>query len=227
MKASEFLKRDWLAIIILAIPFIVISLFWDKYPNQIPMHWDFSGNIDKFESKFPGLFFIPVLNIVLYLMFLAIPKIDPKWKNYNLFKKGFQTIKLSLIMVFMFLFMVVTMVSFGMKLDVMYAVIMPITVLMAILGNVMGNLRQNYFIGIRLPWTLNNEQVWNITHRMASHLWVWSSIIMFVLIVHLPSLIIKYVFWIYIAEIVLIPSVYSYIVHQRIVKNEEVIELDK
>ena len=225
MKIKELLKQDWAIYIFLLLPFIMILIFWEKYPPQIPMHWSFSGTIDRYESKMPGLFFIPGFNIFLYILFLVIPKIDPKWDNFKLFKKTYQIVKYSIILFMTFLFFVITATCFGYKFDTMYAVTIPIIIFIAIFGNIMGNIRQNYFVGIRLPWTLSNEQVWTITHRMAGHLWVWSSIIMIILIVMLPSNIIKYGFWVYIGTIVIVPGVYSYIVYKRINKNSGRVDL--
>jgi len=219
MKIKELLKQDWAIFVFLLLPFVMILLFWDKYPAQIPMHWSFSGKIDDYETKMPALFFLPGFNILLYVLFLVIPKIDPRWDNFKLFKKTYQIVKYSIILLMTFLFFVITAFSFGYRFDTMYAVIIPITIFIAIFGNVMGNIRQNYFVGIRLPWTLSNEQVWTITHRMAGHLWVWSSIVMIILIVILPASIIKYCFWVYFGCIVIVPCVYSYIIYKKITKN--------
>ena len=221
MKLKENLKQDWAILLILLLPFAILAYFWNSYPEQIPMHWNFSGQVDRYDPKIPALFYIPALNIVLYFLFLFLPKLDPKGKNYTMFSRFYQIIKTGMASFMTFLFMVITAASLGIKINVMYAVIAPMILLFLIMGNFMGTIKPNYFVGIRLPWTLNNDEVWRLTHRLAGFIWVWASLFMLVMLLILPEPVMAVTFWIYLAAIVLIPSVYSFTVYKKITQEEE------
>jgi len=218
---KDYLKKDWLILFVLLFPFIVTLYFWNELPEQIPIHWNYEGEIDNYVTKMPGIFIIPAFAVVLYILFLAIPRIDPRWNNYNLFKGSYQTLKFSIVALMTLLFYVIIAASLGFNFDIMYFVIVPIVLLFTVFGNIMGKLRPNWFIGIRLPWTLSNDDVWQITHRFAGKLWVWSSLCMMVLILFLPTEPIKIIFWIYFAVIIFIPSVYSYFIYSKLSKKTE------
>jgi uncharacterized membrane protein len=93
-------------------------------------------------------------------------------------------------------------------------VLYGILILFLILGNVMGNIRNNFFVGIRTPWTLASEEVWTKTHRLAAKVWVVSSLITMVLIAILPHP--EIVFGIYVGVILIIPIVYSFLVYKKL-----------
>lgn len=218
---KNFLKNDWLIIFVLIFPFIVIFYFWNELPEQIPIHWNYAGEIDNYVAKMPGIFILPAFAVVLYILFLAIPRIDPRWDSYKLFKGSYQTLKFSIVALMTLLFYVIIAASLGFDFDIMYFVIVPIVLLFTVVGNMLGKIRPNWFVGIRLPWTLSNDQVWQLTHRFAGKLWVWSSLCMMVLILILPTESIKIIFWIYFALITIIPVVYSYLIYKNLSKNKE------
>lgn len=218
---KEYFKKDWLILVVLLFPFIVTLYFWNHLPEQIPIHWNFEGEVDNYVPKMPGIFYLPAFAVVLYVLFLAVPLIDPRWSNYSLFKGSYQTLKFSIVAIMTLLFYVIIAASLGFDLDIMYFVIVPIVMLFTVVGNMMGKIRPNWFVGIRLPWTLSNDKVWQITHRFAGKLWVWSSLAMMVLLLILPTEPIKIIFWIYFAVIILIPSVHSYVIYKKLTKNKE------
>lgn len=218
---KNFLKNEWLIIFVLIFPFMVIFYFWNELPEQIPIHWNYAGEIDNYVTKIPGIFILPAFAVVLYILFLAIPRIDPRWDSYKLFKGSYQTLKFSIVALMTLLFYVIIAASLGFDFDIMYFVIVPIVLLFTVVGNMLGKIRPNWFVGIRLPWTLSNDQVWQLTHRFAGKLWVWSSLCMMVLILILPTESIKIIFWIYFAFITIIPVVYSYLIYKNLSKNKE------
>ena len=219
MKIKINPKQDWIIWLMLALPFAVIAYFWNRFPEQVPMHWNVSGQVDRYDPKFPGLFFGPIFNIALYIVFLILPAIDPKGKNYARFAKVYQIIKVGTATFLTFIFMLVAAISLGVTINVMYAVIAPIILLFLIMGNFMGTIKPNYFVGIRLPWTLNNDEVWRLTHRLAGFVWVWASLLMLALIFVMPENIMVGLFWVYVVAITLIPSFYSFFIHKKITAN--------
>lgn len=223
MKTNDFIKREWLILLFILAPFAIIPLIWNSLPEQIPMHWNFAGEIDSWSPKYPGIFYIPLLNVVMYVLFLVIPKIDPRKQNYSLFEGAYKKLRLVFSGFILYMFVIITLVSTGYDLNVKMFIVNGILVLFLIFGNFMGNLRSNYFVGFRVPWTLEFPEVWTKTHRFAGKTWVIGSIIMFLLGFVLPDAVHTVTFFVFIGVISIIPLIYSYILYLRIKKENSAI----
>lgn len=219
MKIKEYLKFDWLLLVIILIPFIIIPLVWNSLPEQIPMHWNFEGMVDNWAPRFPGIFYLPLFNIALYILFLVIPKLDPRKRNYSLFMGAYKAIRLIMAAFMLYMFLIITFASIGYELNIMMLVINGILVLFLVLGNLMGKLRSNYFVGFRMPWTLEYQEIWAKTHRFAGKVWVFGTLLMFPLEFILSDTALTVTFFVYIALLTLIPAVYSYGLYLSIKKN--------
>ena len=68
MKINQFIKQEWLILLFLIVPFITIGIFWNRIPEQVPMYWNFSGDIENYVPKALGLFLMPGINIIFYLL---------------------------------------------------------------------------------------------------------------------------------------------------------------
>lgn len=214
-KTIEFIKSELINLFILVIPFIIIAIFWGKLPEKIPMHWDFSGNVDTYYNKEIGIIIIPLFNILIYLLFLALPHIDPRGSNYKLFGKTYKILRFSINGLLLFIFMLIILSSLGYELNIGSIVINSTVLLFLIFGNFLGKIKSNYFIGIRTPWTLENPEIWSKTHRLGGKIWVWSSLFMLVIAFFLNIKILIIVYFVYIGIILIIPTVYSYVLHKR------------
>jgi uncharacterized membrane protein len=214
------LKNDWLIGLIILSPFVLIAMKWNLFPEQVPMHWNFHGEIDRYGSKITGLLLLPGINILLYVLFLVLPILDPQRKNYALFADKFKIIRMMIHLLMTCMTFIVCLVSLGYQLNVGMLVQIGVVCLMLVFGNFMGNIRQNYFIGIRTPWTLANEQVWTVTHRFAGKLWVAASLLMLPLCIFSKGNF-DVLFISYLAVIVIIPIVYSFIKFKQISSGKE------
>ncbi|OFY87586.1 MAG: hypothetical protein A3F72_05615 [Bacteroidetes bacterium RIFCSPLOWO2_12_FULL_35_15] len=214
------LKNDWLIWIILIAPFVFIAIFWNQFPDKIPTHFNFSGEPDDYSDKLQGVLLMPGINILLYFLFLVLPVIDPSRKNYGLFQDKYKIIRIVLHLFFAFAFFLNAFYALGYNFNISFLIIYSTLVLFLILGNYLGNIRHNYFIGIRTPWTLANEKVWTKTHRFAAKIWVVATLITMVALPFFSSQISEFLFLAYLAVIAIIPIVYSYVVFKKI-KNED------
>lgn len=162
MKTNKFI----LELIIIS---IIGTIFVYGYlPDTIPLHWNIQGEVDRVGGK-SNVFITALLPLVLYMLMMLFPKIDPKKKSYEKHKKAY-SITVGLILVFLIVIHWVTiLVSLGLKLDVSTVVSIGIGVMFIVIGNFMSQIRQNYFFGIRTPWTLANENVWKKTHRVGGY----------------------------------------------------------
>lgn len=215
------IKKDVIIILLILLMFIIGFASYPFLPEKIPMHWNFKGEIDRYGSKFEGVWAIPLLTLFLYLGLLFVPYLDPKKENYIKFEKVYQIIKYSLVIVFSILYYSVIIVGLGGPKDLIPKIV-PITIgiLFIILGNYMPRIKPNWFVGIRTPWTLSNEEVWRKTHKVGGYLFVISGIVI-ILAGFLPPYW-NFAFLIFSVSLSGIFSVvYSFILYKRIENKKE------
>lgn len=180
MKNEKMMLRLMWAIALF--PLIVTVFVFGRLPAEIPMHWNIYGEVNAWHPKFPWVFLMPVLGIVITVMATVLPKIDPKKENYARFKPQYFMIRLMLVVFFAVLHMVIISISLGatfIKVDTI--VKFMIGMLFLVLGNLMPKFKQNYFVGIKTPWTLANEVVWAKSHRHGGFVWFVMGFVMSVL----------------------------------------------
>ncbi len=200
-----------------AIPCIYLATIWNSLPDRVAMHFDSSGQPDRYGSKTELLIMIiilSVMSIVMYFVLANIYKIDPKKyaaeNKDRLRRMGF------IISVFMsalscFIIYITKQENVAIGMNYIFA---GIALLFSFLGNYMHNMKPNYFAGIRVPWTLNNEENWRRTHLLAGKLWFAGGFIIALLCLLLPDKIALIAFFISTAALVLIPVVYSYMLYK-------------
>lgn len=179
---SKFKKSDILLLLIVLLAYVPGLLVFQQLPAQVPSHWDINGQVNGYSSKITTVVFMPSLNLALYFLFLIIPKIDPKRANYQNFGGAYSIIRWALHLFLMgtYLFTLYNALAIGRGQktpDVSGVILGAVALLFIVLGNYMGRFRHNYFVGIRTPWTLASEEVWQKTHRLAGKLYVGAGII--------------------------------------------------
>jgi uncharacterized membrane protein len=217
-KISNVLKKDWGLLILIVLGFALGVYFYPSLPSRVPIHWNSKGQIDGYGGKFLGAFGIALVNLGMYLLFLVLPCIDPKRKNYKGFQSTYQYLKYLLIVFFLGLEVTILLIATGVVVNTTIFIQVLVSLLFILLGNVMGRFKHNYFVGIKTPWTLANEEVWRKTHRMAAPIWVIAGIINILLTI-IGMGFNGIAFIIIIAAIVVVPTVYSYIIYQQIVNE--------
>ena len=169
------LKKEIPFILIALLPFFYLYYIWNSLPIRVPMHYNMSGEIDRYGDKSELILLISVLSGVGYFLFLIIPKIDPKQKLQNMGKK-LESLRLVISSFMTLLALVILNSSIKQQLNPNFIFVL-IGFLFMFLGNYFKTIKPNYFIGIRTPWTLENEIVWKKTHILAGKLWVVGGII--------------------------------------------------
>jgi len=212
------LKKELPLIAIVLLPFVYLAYIWNQLPEKVPMHWNIKGEIDRYGDKIE-LIIIPILlPLLVYVVFLVIPIIDPKNKLNKMGNK-LQTIKV-LLTIFMSILALYIIYSAKNKsfTNPNYLVLL-IGALYIILGNYFKTIKANYFIGIRTPWTLENETVWKETHILGGKMWFVGGIIVVLSSLILDKQLNFTIFLIITGIITIIPMVYSYILFQKEKKN--------
>ncbi len=178
MTLIHNMNRVWQMILLVIIIATGASLyFYDNMPDQMASHWNTKGEVDGYMSKFWGSFMMPLLLIGMAVLFAIIPKIDPLKKNIEKFRKHFDLFILMIFLFMLVLHMITLAVNRG--ADINFNIIMPVAtgLLFYYIGNLCQHAKRNWFIGIRTPWTLSSDKVWDKTHKLASKLYKASGII--------------------------------------------------
>ena len=205
-------NNKWTLIIttlVLLLPMVVGLLLWQQLPEQIPSHWGIHGEVDGWTDKTTTVFGFPALMIALHWLCVLASSADPKSKNYHA-----SMIRLVLWIcpgISLLVNSLVYTAALGYSFDIQLILPLFEGVLFIIVGNLLPKCRQSYTLGIKLPWTLNNEENWNKTHRLAGKVWVGGGVIILAT-AFLGS------FWIMIGTtlaMVIIPTIYSYCLYRK------------
>ena len=201
---KKYKKTLILSSLTLLIPVIVGLLLWNKLPDPMPSHWNIHGEVDSWSSKAFTVFGLPALMLVLQWVCIFASMADPKYQNYNP-----KMIKLMFwICPAIGLILCCMVYPQAMGYSVPIEVIMPLVmgVLFVIVGNWLPKCQQTYTMGIKLPWTLANEENWNATHRFGGKVWFFGGIASMVSALVGST-------WLLMAILVLmclLPTIYSY-----------------
>jgi uncharacterized membrane protein len=171
--------NNLVAISIILISFIVGIYLYPMMPEVMASHWNFKGEVDDYMSKFWGLFLMPIMSLGMFLIFSLIPKMDPMKENIEKFKKYFDDF---IVVLFLFLFYIYLLTIFwnlGLEFNMSKFLVPLMGILFFYCGNLIENAKRNWFIGIRTPWTLSNDQVWDKTHKRGGKLFKVCGIITF------------------------------------------------
>ena len=220
MKKSKLLQVAF-PFIMLAIPFIYLAYIWGALPPQIPTHFDVSGLPDKFGNKSEILWMVilfAVLGIGIYFLLQNMHRIDPK-KKYAASTLS-AMIKLSVMVVLLLTFVSLFLLYSTLKGKITGMTLMfcALGLFLAFIGNIMHSIKPNYFAGIRVPWTLENEDNWRQTHQLASKIWFAGGIILAVLSLILNQKILLLVFVPVVLIMAAVPVIYSYLLYKKSVK---------
>ena len=147
-----------ISVIATLLPIIIGLALWNKLPDELPVHWGIKGNVDRLATKAEGIFIMPCLCAIIHHK----PILVSIW-----------IVPLITILINVLIYII----ALGGKVSMTMAVFFIIGVMFIGLGNYMPKLKQNYTIGIKVPWTLNSEENWNMTHRMAGKLYVVAGVI--------------------------------------------------
>jgi uncharacterized membrane protein len=168
-----------LAVAVIVIAAVALSLaVYSRLPAEIPTHWNMAGKIDKYSPKAVGAFLMPAFMLGLAALFVALPAISPKGFEIDEKSRGYRAIFIALLM-FMLGIHVLSLLA-AMNISRSMPVTPPFLVgaVLIILGNYLPKVRRNFFIGIRSPWTLADEDVWFRTHRFGGLLLVVCGVLL-------------------------------------------------
>ena len=214
---KNFNKMDAAALVIWLLPAVYLLYIYPALPATVAVHFGLDGTPNRYGSKSEFLIGPLILmgtSALVYLLMKFLPAIDPK-KYVKYGEPTFQKIALG-IMIFMVAINIGIMVGTSNKEVKINAVVLPVAGLFfAFMGNMMHSIKPNYFAGVRTPWTLEDNDTWRATHRLAGKLWFVGGIGITVLVLVLPITAGLIVFGSIMMVLVFIPVIYSYVYYKK------------
>ena len=209
-------KTELAVFAIILISFVIGFYFYPQMPDKIASHWNAQDQVDGYMPKFWGLFLMPVISIGLLLLFMLIPKIDPLKKNIEKFRKYYNWFVLLIIIFLFYIYLLTVLWNIGFRFAMSQMMLPSLGILFYYIGILLENAKRNWFIGIRTPWTLSSDKVWDKTHKIGSKLFKIIGVIAF-----LGIFFQKYSIWFILVPILLVAGyliVYSYFEYQKLGK---------
>jgi uncharacterized membrane protein len=165
-----------ITLVLIGLALLAGAILWDQLPDQMASHWDANDQVNGYISKFWGVFLMPLITLGMLVLFLVLPNIDPLKANIAQFRESFNLF-IVLIVAFMLYVHGLTLAwSLGYQNFRMSSAMLPfLGVLFIAIGFMLRKAKRNFFIGIRTPWTLSSDSVWNKTHQLGSILFMASG----------------------------------------------------
>jgi len=200
-----------LGIIIVSV--IIAIYFYNIFPDTIATHWDSRGNVNGYMNKFLGLFLVPIIMLGSFLLFSALPYIDPLKQNIKKFRKQYDIFIAVIILFLLYVYILTIIWNLGYKINLLQFILPGFALLFYYIGILLKSTKRNYFIGIRTPWTLSNDIVWKKTHEKAGRLFKLSALICLIGLIF-PEYSILFILVPVIAGSVYL-IIYSYLIYPR------------
>ncbi|MFA5827789.1 MAG: DUF1648 domain-containing protein [Candidatus Shapirobacteria bacterium] len=157
-------------IFIIALSFLLGFYFYPKVPELVATHWGASGQVDGYSPKAFGLFFMPILLIGLYLLFRFLPSTDPYKKNFKQFEHHFNNFVVIIFIFLFYLFCLTLIWNSGYQFNMVQFLAPAFALLFYYTGVLTSVAKRNWFVGIRTPWTMSSDIVWDKTHAIGGKL---------------------------------------------------------
>jgi len=199
--------------VLIVIALVVGLTLYARLPDPMPSHWNAAGQIDGYMSKFWGIFLVPIITVVLLPIFLVIPYIDPLKANIAKFRGIYNWFIVVFVAYMLYVYVLTLLAALNVQFN-MTVMLMPVVGLLFVgIGYMMGQAKRNFFIGIRTPWTLSSETVWDETHKLGSKLFMIAGAVTVI-----TGFVGEIGIWLMIAALLIaafVPMVYSYILWRR------------
>ena len=202
------MKQSKSSILLTVVSLLLSLAVFSSLPEQIPAHWNVHGTVDRFAPKLT-VFIFPGIIFLITILFQFMRRTDPNSDNYDKFQREYHRYTFVIGLVFFAVQIMTIAAAFRMDFNVNLIFCLGIGSLFIFIGNLLPKTKHNYFIGIRTPWTLADEQNWFRTHRIAGKIWVLGGLIV-ALTALAPESFQVPVFLTVLAVMVVTPFVYSY-----------------
>jgi len=206
-------KSEWGVLIILLATVATGLFFYPQLPPVVASHWDVSGNVNGYMAKGWAVAMFPIIIAIMFVIFLIIPRIDPKRENIAKFRNYFDYLVIAVSFLFYYLFLLFLFWNLGVPFNFTTAIVPAFSFLFWFIGMILPHTEPNWFIGIRTPWTISSEAVWKKTHEAGGR-WFKISALIGLFGIVFPSI----ALWLMLVPIIATSIgvvVYSYVLYER------------
>lgn len=205
-----------ISLVLIAIAAIAGFLLTDQLPDPMPSHWNAAGEVDGYMEKFWGVWLMPLMTLGITLILAGVPYIDPLKANIEQFRSLYNFFIVGFVIYMLYVYALTLAASLGYEFNMTTMMLPAIGLLFIVLSILIKNAKRNFFIGIRTPWTLSNDYVWEETHKFGSWTFMAGGVITIV-----SGFFGENGIWLMLAGVLIaafLPVVYSYIVFARLEK---------
>ena len=207
------IRADIISSLFIIATLVVAAILYPSLPEMIPTHWNAQGEIDGYMKKPGGVLMMPAMALATFIIMKIIPLISPKGFRTDKFSDVIGVLQVTLVGFMSIVAILVLLEAHGLNVLINEVITAGVGLLFVVIGNYLGKVRKNFFNGIRTPWTLASDEVWNRTHRMGGKLFMLSGVIIwFGALLRLP---LTWTVGVAVG-LVLIPVVYSYFLYRQI-----------
>jgi uncharacterized membrane protein len=179
--------RKYLPAVFIGVTLLVSLLAYDALPERVPSHWNASGEVDGYSSRLVGAFMLPLVALGIWGLLLVLPRIDPRRKNYEKFQGMYQMLIVAVVAFLCIMHFGILAFSLGYPVPVDRLIFASVALVFIVLGNLLPRARPNWFVGLRTPWTLSNDRVWERTHRVGGYVFIAAGLAMVATLVFAPQ----------------------------------------
>jgi uncharacterized membrane protein len=208
-----------IAIALTIIALAATAVIYPSLPAQVPIHWNVHGQVDSVGPKSWAAFMMPIGMVIMLGVFAVLPWLSPKHFEIDAFRATYDFIVVLIIGLFGYIHALTLLGSMSRALDFPRAMMGGMFLFFMLLGNVLGKVRRNFYVGVRVPWTLASDRVWNDTHRLAAWLFMGSGLIGFLMVLlRVPVL------WSLapLSVAAIVPIVYSFVLSKQLERRGEI-----
>jgi len=170
-------RTEYVTLALILATLVVGAVVYPHLPEQVASHWNIRGEADGYFGRFWGTFFLPLVSLGVWLLLILVPRIDPLRENIARFRRYYDLLVAALIVFFTYLHVLTIVWNLGVEFGQLQFLAPVLALLIYTMGVLIGHARRNYMVGIRTPWTLASDAVWNKTHRAGSRLFKLSGVI--------------------------------------------------
>lgn len=179
--------RKYLPLLFIAVTLAISAFLYDRLPDRIPSHWNIRGDVDGYTSRVLGTFLMPLIALALWAFLRLIPRLDPRRENYEKFRGTYDLLIAGLVAFLCVMHLGILGFSLGLPIAVDRVIFGSVALLLILLGNFLPRARPNWFVGIRTPWTLSSDRVWERTHRVGGYAFALGGVLMLATLVMAPA----------------------------------------
>ena len=161
--------RKWYPAVLIVVTAILSAVAYPRLPATVPSHWNIHGQVNSWQSRERAAFFVPILLLVVWAAMRGLPKIDPRRANYAKFQPTYDFVIAAVLTMVALVHLAVLAYALGLPILIHRIAPVLLGLMLIAIGNQLPRARSNWWFGIRTPWTLSNDRVWERTHRVGGY----------------------------------------------------------